>query len=77
MKVDLVCANHPAAPTSYEHFGVWLGLTLKSQQSFQLKTSTCRDGTLKNQPNKMHMGMTPQHFHTHRQIKDWDQSWQS
>ena len=28
---------------------------------FQMKTSTCRDGTLKNQPNKM--GMTPQHIH--------------
>ena len=27
-----------------------------------MKTSTCRDGTLKNQPNKM--GTTPQHFHT-------------
>ena len=26
------------------------------------KTSTCRDGILKNQANKM--GMTPQHFHT-------------
>ena len=29
---------------------------------FQMKTSTCRDGTLKNQPNKM--GMTPQHIYT-------------
>ena len=29
---------------------------------FQGKTSACRDGTLKNQPNKM--GMTPQHIHT-------------
>ena len=27
-----------------------------------MKTSTCRDGTLKNQPNKM--GMTPQHIYT-------------
>ena len=27
-----------------------------------MKTSTYRDGTLKNQPNKM--GMTPQHIHT-------------
>ena len=27
---------------------------------FWMKTSTCRDGTLKNQPN--YMGMTPQHF---------------
>ena len=27
-----------------------------------MKTSACRDGTLKNQPNKM--GTTPQHFHT-------------
>ena len=29
---------------------------------FQMKTSICRDGTLKNQPNKM--GTTPQHIHT-------------
>ena len=27
-----------------------------------MKTSACRDETLKNQPNKM--GMTPQHIHT-------------
>ena len=27
-----------------------------------MKTSACRDGTLKNQPNKM--GTTPQHIHT-------------
>ena len=33
----------------------------KSQKSFLMKTSACRDGTLKNQPNKM--GTTPQHFH--------------
>ena len=26
-----------------------------------MKTSACRDGTLKNQPNKM--GTTPQHSH--------------
>ena len=36
--------------------------TNKSQKVFQRKTSTCRDGTLKNQPNKM--GTTPQHIHT-------------
>ena len=29
---------------------------------FQMKTSACRYGTLKTQPNKM--GMTPQHIHT-------------
>ena len=29
---------------------------------FRMGTSTCRDGTLKNQPNKM--GTTPQHIHT-------------
>ena len=29
---------------------------------FQMKTSACRDETLKNQPNKM--GTTPQHIHT-------------
>ena len=29
---------------------------------FWMKTSTCRDGTLKNQPN--YMAMTLQHFHT-------------
>ena len=29
---------------------------------FQRKTSACRNGTLKNQPNKM--GTTPQHIHT-------------
>ena len=29
---------------------------------FRMKTSACRDGTLKNQPNKMRM--TPQHIHT-------------
>ena len=29
---------------------------------FRMKTSTCRDETLKNQPNKM--GTTPQHIHT-------------
>ena len=29
---------------------------------FQMKTSACRDGTLKNQPNKT--GMTPQHIYT-------------
>ena len=29
---------------------------------FRMKTSTCRNGTLKNQPNKM--GTTPQHIHT-------------
>ena len=34
----------------------------KSQKVFWTKTGACRDGTLKNQPNKM--GMTPQHFHT-------------
>ena len=34
----------------------------KSQKSFRMKTSTCRDETLKNQLNKM--GMTPQHIHT-------------
>ena len=27
-----------------------------------MKTSACRDGTFKNQPNKM--GTTPQHIHT-------------
>ena len=27
-----------------------------------MKTTTCRDGTLKNKPNKM--GITPQHIHT-------------
>ena len=27
-----------------------------------MKTSACRDGTVKNQPNKM--GTTPQHIHT-------------
>ena len=27
-----------------------------------MKTSACRDGTLKNQAHKM--GLTPQHFHT-------------
>ena len=36
--------------------------TNKSKKVFQRKTSTCRDGTLKNQPNKM--GTTPQHIHT-------------
>ena len=34
----------------------------KSQKSFHLKTSTCRDGTLKNQPNKI--ATTPQYFYT-------------
>ena len=34
----------------------------KQQKRFQLKTSTCRDGTLKNQPNKI--GTTPQYFYT-------------
>ena len=34
----------------------------KSQKVFQRKTSACRDGKLKNQPNKM--GTTPQHIHT-------------
>ena len=34
----------------------------KSQNVFWMKTSACRDETLKNQPNKM--GMTPQYFHT-------------
>ena len=29
---------------------------------FRMKTSACRDGTLKNKPNKM--GTTPQHIHT-------------
>ena len=29
---------------------------------FRMKTSACRDGTLKNQPNKM--GTTPQHIYT-------------
>ena len=29
---------------------------------FSTKTSTCRDGTLKNQPNKI--GTTPQYFYT-------------
>ena len=29
---------------------------------FSMKTSTCRDGTLKNQPNKI--GTTPQYFYT-------------
>ena len=33
----------------------------KSQEVFQMKTSTCRDGTFKNQPNKMG---TPQYIHT-------------
>ena len=36
--------------------------TNKSKKVFRMKTSTCRDGTLKNQPNKM--GTTPQHIHT-------------
>ena len=35
---------------------------MKVTKVFQVKTSTCRDGTLKNQPNKM--AMTPQHIHT-------------
>ena len=34
----------------------------KPQKVFQMKTSACRDGTLKNQPNKM--GTTPQHIYT-------------
>ena len=33
-----------------------------NKKVFQMKTSACRDGTLKNQPNKM--GTTPQHIHT-------------
>ena len=41
-------------------------LTLVSLTShkkvFRMKTSACRDGTLKNQPNKM--GTTPQHIYT-------------
>ena len=34
----------------------------KSQTVFRMKTSACRDGPLKNDPNKM--GMTPQHMYT-------------
>ena len=34
---------------------------IKSEECFLNETSTCRDGTLKNQLNQM--GMTPQHLH--------------
>ena len=33
-----------------------------TKKVFSMKTSTCRDGTLKNQPNKI--GTTPQYFYT-------------
>ena len=42
---------------------IFLKKTITSHKKvFRKKTSACRDGTLKNQPNKM--GMTPQHIHT-------------
>ena len=34
---------------------------IKSQKSFQMKTSAYRDGVIKNQPNKI--GTTPQHIY--------------
>ena len=33
------------------------------KKAFLMKTNACRDGTLKNQPNKV--GTTPQHMHPH------------
>ena len=36
--------------------------TTSHKKVFSMKTSTCRDGTLKNQPNKI--GTTPQYFYT-------------
>ena len=52
-------------PQNYFNSEIFLNLwyvCLKSQKVFWTKTGACRDGTLKNQPNKM--GTTPQHFHT-------------
>ena len=40
---------------------VWW-LVTSHKKVFSMKTSTCRDGTLKNQPNKI--GTTPQYFYT-------------
>ena len=37
-------------------------LKTSHKKVFSTKTSTCRDGTLKNQPNKI--GTTPQYFYT-------------
>ena len=39
-----------------------LPICTSHKKVFRMKTSTCRDETLKNQPNKM--GTTPQHIHT-------------
>ena len=48
--------------------GILKSLYTKNETShkkvFRMKTSACRDGTLKNQPNKM--GTTPQHIYTIR-----------
>ena len=45
------------------HLGMVLVRICKSHKKvFRMKTSACRDGTLKNQPNKM--GTTPQHIYT-------------
>ena len=48
---DLLTLNNPDFQACTSH-----------KKVFRMKTSTCRDEMLKNQPNKM--GMTPQHIHT-------------
>ena len=44
------------------HFYLPFEFTTSHKKVFRMKTSACRDGTLKNQPNKM--GTTPQHIYT-------------
>ena len=50
-----------ACAADIRSWGVEFNIT-SDKNVFQMKTSACRDGTLKNQPNKM--GMTPQHIYT-------------
>ena len=59
--------DHPSSPRPLPPLSSLTILENKKRQKqitkiYWMKTSTCRDGTIKNQPNQM--GMTPQSFYT-------------
>ena len=52
--------DSPKQTYGYSYVSFYIAKSHKNV--FRMKTSTCRDEMLKNQPNKM--GTTPQHIHT-------------
>ena len=60
MHLSLACLSSPLLLLKNHEQKKAAGTSHK--KVFRMKTSACRDGTLKNQPNKM--GTTPQHIYT-------------